>query len=179
VHCFKASLANLVAMDVTVDVVITVGMVLAVDLVDSAHLEAKARKPTAARDQKRKQRKNKEEDVTGKTGKIGKDVEKETGKDGKTGNAEVDKEAEQVEDVENGDSKEQKLFLFLAKSWLELLDRPSLPRLSSLTTRNSHTSQDAPSEAYSLAKQQKCSRKWPCQSISMSLHSKPTPSKSH
>jgi len=78
-----------------------------------------------------------------------------------------------------GDSKEQRLFLFLVKSWLELLGRPSLPRLSSLTTRNSHTSQDAPSEAYSLAKQQKHSKKWPYQSISMSLHSKSSASQSH
>jgi len=99
-------------MDLTVDVVVTVGLVLVVHSMDSAHFKVKARKLMAVRD---------------------------------------------VETL--GDSKEQKLFLFLAKSLLELPDRPSLPRLSSLTTRNSHTSQDAPSEAYSLAKQQRCSRK--------------------
>lgn len=59
-------------------------------------------------------------------------------------------------DVQPGDSREPRLSLCLAQFWLELQERPSLPRSTSSTTLNSPTSQDALSEAYSLARQLRC-----------------------
>lgn len=71
-----------------------------------------------------------------------------------------------------GESEEQRLSQYLLKSSQEHQERLSLLLLTSRTTLNSPTSQDASSEVYSPVEQLKFSRKQLYQSISRSLLSK-------
>jgi len=71
-----------------------------------------------------------------------------------------------------GESEEQRLSQYLLKSLQEHQERLSLPLLTSRTTPNSPTSQDASSEVYSPVEQLKFSRTQLYQSISRSLLSK-------
>jgi len=86
--------------------------------------------------------------------------------------------APKAQDQMLGDSEEPRLSQFQAFS-LVLQERLSLQLLTSRTRPNSHTSQDALSEVYSLEELPKFLRTQLSQLISKSLHSRLTASTSH